>query len=512
MKKLLTLLFSLIASPLLFAAAQCVYETGFSPDELSGWKLPAPITATETVDGVPVLRITVKPGDEKGQNLAVREIDLRPFRGKQLFFEYEVMAEAVSKPPQPWNGVKLMLHYRTPGEEAWRSPRELFGSFGWRTVTVGAFIPEDAGKGTINLGLQDSSGTLKVRKLRILSAEPPFRVPAGFQAAYTDRVRKMPVHRGAMSPNSFRPGDMEELKSWGANLIRWQIKRNWGKANSERDLPEYLAWFRGRLDELDKVLDKCNELGIKVVIDLHTPPGGRYADGDMAMFYEPVYRDTFYAMWEEMAKRYKGHPAVWGYNLINEPSQTRPAENDYLTLQYEAAKRIRVLDPDTPIVIESNRWSNARTFAQLQPLPLVNIIYQAHMYDPGSYTHQGVNNKWGERGTERFVTYPGVIDNRKYDRETLRRHLQPVRDFEKKYGARIYIGEFSAVRWAPGAAQYLEDLITIFEEYGWDWSYHAFREWNGWSVEHGSDRFDPNPSGTDTDRRKVLLKYFSRNR
>ena len=101
------------------------------------------------------------------------------------------------------------------------------------------------------------------------------------------------------------------------------------------------------------------------------------------------------------------------------------------------------------------------------------------MYDPGSYTRQGVNNKWGERGTERFVTYPGVIDNRKYDREALRKHLQPVRDFEKKYGARIYIGEFSAVRRVPGAAQYLEDLITIFEKYGWDWSYHAFREWNG---------------------------------
>lgn len=35
-----------------------------------------------------------------------------------------------------------------------------------------------------------------------------------------------------------------------------------------------------------------------------------------------------------------------------------------------------------------------------------------------------------------------------------------------------------------GADRYLADVIDLFEEYGWDWSYHAFREWAGWSVEH----------------------------
>ena len=104
-----------------------------------------------------------------------------------------------------------------------------------------------------------------------------------------------------------------------------------------------------------------------------------------------------------------------------------------------------------------------------------------------------------------------MIEGAPYDRERLKRCLAPVREFEKKYGAKIYIGEFSAVRYAPGAAQYLEELISIFEEYGWDWTYHAFREWNGWSVEHTENPQDNEPAQTDTARKKVLLKYFKRN-
>lgn len=49
------------------------------------------------------------------------------------------------------------------------------------------------------------------------------------------------------------------------------------------------------------------------------------------------------------------------------------------------------------------------------------------------------------------------------------------------------------------------------EEYGWDWSYHAFREWNGWSLEHeGESHVSMRPS-PDNSRKRVLLKYFSRN-
>ncbi len=78
------------------------------------------------------------------------------------------------------------------------------------------------------------------------------------------------------------------------------------------------------------------------------------------------------------------------------------------------------------------------------------------------------------------------------------------------HGARIYVGEFSAIAWAPGADAYLRDCISLFEEYGWDWTYHAFREWAGWSVEHeGEDDTSLRPSA-DNPRKRTLLDGFGR--
>jgi hypothetical protein len=96
-----------------------------------------------------------------------------------------------------------------------------------------------------------------------------------------------------------------------------------------------------------------------------------------------------------------------------------------------------------------------------------------------------------------------------WDISYLRRVLEPVRAFQKRHNARIYVGEFSAIAWAPGADRYLRDCISLFEEYGWDWTYHAFREWAGWSVEHeiAGPGQQPVPSD-DNPRKRALLDGF----
>jgi hypothetical protein len=107
-----------------------------------------------------------------------------------------------------------------------------------------------------------------------------------------------------------------------------------------------------------------------------------------------------------------------------------------------------------------------------------------------------------------------LIEGRQWDKQALAQALKPALDFQKKYNVQIYIGEFSAIRWAPdhSAWRYLKDLIELFEKYGWDWSYHAFREWDGWSVEHGADPGDHNRTPEPTDRQKLLLQWYARNK
>jgi len=55
-------------------------------------------------------------------------------------------------------------------------------------------------------------------------------------------------------------------------------------------------------------------------------------------------------------------------------------------------------------------------------------------------------------------------------------------------------------------------LLEIFEAEGWDWGYHAYREWYGWSLEHeASDPKNVQQVGS-TDRLELFKSYFAKNR
>ncbi len=462
-----------------------------------------------------ILRIAVPPGpDQSAMNCSEAEIDLAPYRGKGVFtFSIRLRADGVSKPRRNWNGVKFMFRFRDKsGGEFYRNVSGLAGTFDWRESHFIASVPETAAEGALMLGLQDSSGTVEF-DLNTLKIKPLFPKPeSNYRIDYPERIAKTPPLRGVMSPTrSITEDDLAVLQKWGANLVRYQICRNWGKSGTEQDLAEYDSWLNGKLDHLEWLLTLAPKYGLRFVIDLHTPPGGRDAGKNLVMFSDKKYADHFVEVWRRIAGRFKGNPSVWAYDLVNEPVQNGPARYDYWNIQRMAAEAVRRIDPDTPIMIESNEWDSPSAFAYLPPLEMDNVIYQVHMYVPGQFTHQFVHNAFGEQGGKNFIRYPGRIGGEMWDKAMLKKSLQPVRDFQLRHNARIYVGEFSAVAWAPGAAGYIRDCIEIFEEYGWDWSYHAFREWDGWSVEHEGLPGKLVPSAGN-DRKQVLLEAFRKNR
>ena len=458
--------------------------------------------------------MAVEVADKKpGGKMVSLPVNLAPWRGMVLHFQCQAKAEGVAKPAQPYNGIKFMLHFKAPSGERWTNQNNLFGTFDWKPVGFSFAIPEDANDGELCLGLQDTFGKAWFGEITVTvqRPRPPARPAPDPNAPPAYKGHDLPRLRGVMSPNAFREEDIRVLGTeWKANLIRWQLTRNWGKAGTERDLDEYDRWIDSRLDDLDKALASCRQYGVKVVIDLHSPPGGRDKSSDMAMFYEKKYQDHFVKTWEKIARRFKGNPAVWGFDLVNEPVCSKPtaAGMDSLATQIRAAQAVRAIDPKTTLIIESENWDSPEAFAWLTPVNVPNVVYQVHMYVPHAYTHQGVN------GPLASIAYPGIIGGQNYDQEALRKVLAPVREFQRAYNVHIYVGEFSAIRWAPGAEKYLADCISIFEEYGWDWSYHAYREWPGWSVEHENlpaDRDVHKAASVDTDRKKVLLGWFKKN-
>jgi len=440
--------------------------------------------------------------------------------GLGLVFTVRVRATEVTKPDRPWNGVKFMLSYKDADTGKMHHPGAAIpiGTYGWRVVTnrvnvLTAPINPAGGKATICLGLQGCTGRVEFD----LGSLSVFTEDVGVTPVNQDYVVKYPEsadnvkRRGCMLPmRDTTEKDIADLAEWGATLARFQIARNWADENADRDLAEYAAWVDSRLDNLADVLRWAKARGMKIVVDLHSPPGGkRRVDGvrTMNMFFEAKYADAFVETWRRIATRFKGNAAIYGYDLVNEPEHRVPVPFSYWELQRRAAEAVREIDAGAAIVVESNLSDNAEAYRYLSPLAMDNVIYEVHLYKPYEYTHQGV---WGnpmEKGGRPF-SWPDP--ERGWSAEHLRRVLAPVRAFQEKHKCRIYVGEFSAVSWAPGAENYLRDCIAIFAEYGWDWTYHAFREWGAWSVEHeavvpkraGKDNFVPS---ADNPRKRALL-------
>ncbi len=450
--------------------------------------------------GSTVLKVTVPADEMKGAHQISMPIDLTPYRGSELHITFKVKAQDVSKPEKNNEGVRFWFHYKSSKDDRWIGQKDLSGSFDWKEFSFLAEIDEDATDGEFYLGLENSSGTvcfegLKATVYRTLPIRPKVQPEA---------LKAQTCFRGVESSRFLNEEDFKELAKWNVNIYRQQM---YARKNL-RDKAKFSEWLDVRLLELDKVLVLAERYGIKVVVDpFQDPPAGRYKNNDVALYYEQEYNDYFVTLWEKIARRYKGNPTIYGYDLMNEPKMTNasPISLGIWETQERVAKAIRAIDPDMPIILEVNDWSRAANFKYLEPINLPHMIYSPHYYDPTFYTHQGVT----QNGVN--IVYPGKIKNINWNKETIRRHLKEMRDFQLAYNVPIFLGEFSVVRWAPGGEQYLKDCIELFEEYGWDWTYHAFREFKGWSVEHDGLKGDDAPATTDGPRKKLLLKYLKKN-
>ena len=354
--------------------------------------------------------------------------------------------------------------------------------------------------------------TLKSRRFNTGVIYPS--VPEKGNTAYPASLSAAPL-RGVMLPDErCKEDDFKTLHDWGATLARYQMtlfKPTHTNA-PHQVVADFFEWLEERLDHLDEVLGWAGKYGIKIVVDLHSYPGGAYGETyashhsqhDARMFHERVYGEAFVEAWRRIARRFAGRKEIYGFDFANEVWQTTSAKYaDYWTMQRRAGEIVRSFDPQATLVVECCHSDNPWGFEVLSPLPTDNVVYQVHMYLPHEFTHQGLG-----KARDEYEHKPYPNPERGWNVDFLRRELKDVVDFQKRTGARILVGEFSAIAWADGADRYLTDCIKLFNEYGWDWTYHAFREFRGWDVEKETAAFkgpgsEPRPS-PDNPRMRVL--------
>ena len=314
---------------------------------------------------------------------------------------------------------------------------------------------------------------------------------------------------------------------WNANLARLQlVPLFWAQ---QKGIPHHEAWA-WMMKELPTWLDNAKAAGVTVCIDLHNIPCPfpAFQDSKEATQYywdDPRSLKRFLDCWREIANICKDRPEEIWFDLKNEPLNWNDMPS-YPKKWPEWAQlcinEIRKIDTTHHIVIEPGPGGLCWGFKDFPLLkdPANKIIYSAHQYQPHAYTMQGIRDITGtdlsQAYLKRGLHWPGNYSDSEggfWDKKRIEeKEMACVIEFQKKHNVRIYIGEFSVARWAPEGAQYLDDCISIFEKYGWDWTYHAFRESRIWSLEHeNSYTSEPKKAATPPDRAVVVKKYLDKN-
>ncbi len=350
-------------------------------------------------------------------------------------------------------------------------------------------------------------GTAEIQALKLASA--PSRTPY----AYTNGMsatNSPSVVRGMNSnwSNTTYPGGalstsyFTDMKGWGCNMVRLQIHptayASTHSGDFMTDWPNYKAMVVQSVANAEAV-------GLKVVVDLHEMP---FTNSTIDPWQRDDLSQRFCTVWRDLLLALQPYASgIWGYEILNEPQDSAnqaQLPRQWWPLVENVRHTIRTIDPNAWIVYDTGLGGQFDGFAGLQPFVDSHIVYSAHCYYPMDFTHQGVLAQYP---TPRPYNHAGDIGG-------MDAAMSTAVAFQGAYGANIpiYVGEFSAARWGPGAAGWLGDVTSYFEYYHWSWSYFAFREFQGWDLERvDTPMSDTSQSPTLTDRGAVIQGELGNN-
>lgn len=193
--------------------------------------------------------------------------------------------------------------------------------------------------------------------------------------------------------------DIMRISDMGANSVRLVL--------DYRDLETSPYEYSGKgFALLDKILGWCERHGIFVILDLHLAPGIQNPHDFVVhrekryFFWEtPSFQERFYAVWDEIARRYADRRIIAGYDLLNEG--TPPSLNEYRRVMNSAAYRIRGRDPHHMLIVQEailSDWAK-----ELVLIEDGNVLYSVHFFYPPQFSFYATT-------TERpITTYPGAM-------------------------------------------------------------------------------------------------------
>ena len=279
---------------------------------------------------------------------------------------------------------------------------------------------------------------------------------------------------------------------------------------------------RQDLKQWSQLIPWALERGIHVVLTMDLsigwPVQAAWPGEGRSFWRDAQAQDDFIAAWVAIAGDFKGRTGIV-FDLLNEPHGVLDEDVQgnhavpkkvWNSLYPRAVDAIRKVDPGRWLMVEPI-WGDATHFDDLSHLNEARLLYSFHFYSPHEFTYQ----ETGEWAASRGIVYPGTARDDAWNppllwnREQLRKQMDGAQRFAARHGARIVVGEAGSGRESLGEsrARWTEDVLSLFEELGFDWLFFRFEGWgvpadfrHGWAVENSPD-VEP-----------LLLAYFAKNK
>jgi endoglucanase len=235
------------------------------------------------------------------------------------------------------------------------------------------------------------------------------------------------------------------------------------------------ALYEGRgFAYVDRVVAWCRKYDMYVMPSLHAAPGAQVRDWNAesdygeALFWEHAeFREHACAILERIADRYRDEERVFGYELLNEP--LAPDHEAYRSFHLETLRRVRAVDPNHIIVINTDRWG--RNPASLSPrfLDDSQVAFTVHPYHRLFPPFDSMEE------------FPAFIDGKEYGREALVAAIETTIDRDT-WPRPWIIGETGSPESRKGPERSVagyamwDCLLEHFNQNGYPWTFWAHKD------------------------------------
>lgn len=251
--------------------------------------------------------------------------------------------------------------------------------------------------------------------------------------------------------------ELDYFKEHGVDLVRLPFKWERVQPTLDGELnQEEVARIRAFLDD-------AAARDMKVVLDLHNY--GRY--GGKVLGSDEVPVTALGDFWAKLVSALKGHPAIYGFGIMNEPHDMGSPEAWPLAAQ-SAVDAIRATGSTETILVGGTGWSSAMLWQKansdlLIHDPLGNLKYEAHVYFDDDHTGTYDESFEGEGA------YPHLGVER----------LQPFLSWLEEHRVEGFIGEFGVPGDDPRWLDALDKFVDEVQADGLDATAWAAGPWWG---------------------------------